>query len=385
VWYRLSRDPKGHDPGTTRILFEGSKHFGRTFRDVPLSYLDWLLGQPWLDPASYLGRMLSLYLGRLAESNLTHLEQEAFDTRGFSPLDAMPGERRGTVMVQEQDPLDPHWRTPPDDWIKPTVRKRKPSTWMQRRPREQIEAEDEAINQRWTHSHGQRLLWEDGLDLPPMPVLHGRKGRNRVYWTVIDGEPVLKGKEDDGLRVVAWDRCMEAIDAMGTAQDLESLDDRHQRAALLTRLLSQSEGWAEDGNALMDELKEVYLRRKDQLERREESLTDLKEAVVTDGEGTRQKGRHRSVGRGAVQKIAADMQGARITEGIRMMRGCRTLDDLADVAMWIRNHREDFTEDSLSKLRGWHAFFQAEIVKEQLAELQAKYGPPRQDALVAVS
>jgi hypothetical protein len=180
---------------------------------------------------------------------------------------------------------------------------------------------------------------------------------------------------------------MEAIDAMGTAQSLEDLDERHERAVLLTRLLSQSEGWAEDSNALIDELKEVFLRRKDQLERREETLTDFKAATVTDtdGEVNGKKGRHRSVGRGAVQKIAADMQGARITEVIRMMRGSRTLDDLADVAMWIRNHREDFTEDSLAKLRGWYGYFQAEIVKEQLAELQAKYGPPRREEPVALS
>jgi hypothetical protein len=369
-------------------LFEDSQHRGKKFSELPLSYLDWLVGQEWLDSTSFLGKMLSLYLGRLAESNLTHLEHEAFDTRGFSPLDAMPGETRGTVMIQEQDPSDVHWRTPPGEWIEPTVRNRKPSTWMQHRPRSQVEAEDEALNQRWTHNHGQRLLWPDGLDLPPMPTLHGRKRRNGVYWTVSNGLPELRGKvEEDSQRVVAWDRCLEAIDQMSVTQDLEELEDRFQRATLLARLLAQAEDLPEDSNPLKDEVEEVYLRRKDQLARREETLTDFKTAAVTDdsGELAGRKGRVRSQGRGAVQKIASDMQAARVTEVIRMMRGCRTLDDLADVAMWVRNHKEDFTEDSLAKLRGWYANFQAEIIQAHMQELQSKFAWRRDQAPVPVS
>jgi hypothetical protein len=384
VWYRLAHDRKGFDPADTRILFEGSKHFGKTFRDVPLSYLDWPIGQEWIDPSSFLGKMLSLYLGRIAEGNLTHLEQEAFDTRGFSPMDAMPGDTIGTQMFEEDDPKEVHWRTPPASWMKPTLRRRKPSTWMQHRPRQKVEAEDEALNQDWSHNHGQRLLWPDGLNLLPMSTLHGRKSRSRVYWSIINHQPVLRGDEDDGQRVTQWDRCLEAIDQMNVAQDLDDLEDRHECAALMARFLAQTEGWCEESNAFKDEVEEAYLRRKDQLERREEALTDFKAAAVTDGECKR--GRVRSLGRGAVQKIAADMQAARITEAIRMMRGCRTLDDLADAAMWVRNHKEDFTEHSLAKLRGWYSYFQAEITQANLEELQAKFGNQhRQQEAVAVS
>jgi hypothetical protein len=374
VWYRLVRDPKGYDPGDCTVLFPGSRHYGKALRECPVSYVDWLLGQEWIDANSFFGRMLRLYAGGLAVTHFTHLCEEPFDTRGFSPMDAQPGTTISTVMVEEDDPGNVHWRTPPE-WCKTTVlRVRKPGSWGQRRPPAQVEAEDEAINQVWWSKGGQRLLWPEGLKLEPMSILQGRKARKRVYWSVVDGQPVVKGGDEDGLRVNAWDRALEAIDGVSSAIDLEDLGFRYRRAAPLVESLAMSEGLDPDSNPIKDELDEAYFRRKDQLERREEALTDFKSAAVTtDEEGTR-KGRRPSVVPGAVQRLAGDMQAARVHEVIRRFRGCRTLDDLADVALWIGNNRDLFEDDSLSKLRGWYSHFKSEVVKEQLAELQAKYG-----------
>jgi hypothetical protein len=374
VWYRLCRDPTGYDPGDCTVLFEGSKHFRKTLREVPVAYVDWLLGQDWIQPDSFFGRMLRLYAGRLARTHFVRLSEEPFDTRGFSPLDAQPGTTMLTVMLEEDDPGNDHWRTPPG-WCKATVlRVRKPGNWAQRRPPGQVEAEDEALNQvRWS-SGGQQLLWPDGLKLDPMSILHGRKARNRVYWAVEEGRPVVKGGQDDGLLVVSWDRTLEAIDLLGSTTDLDDLDRRYGRAAPLVESLAMSEGLDPDSNPLKDELDEGYFRRKDQLERREEPLTDFKSAAVTADEDGARKGRRRSVVRGAVAKLAGDIQAARVHEVIRRFRGCRTLDDLADVALWVRNNTDLFEENSLTKLRAWYAHFRAEVVKEQLAELQAKFG-----------
>jgi hypothetical protein len=369
VWYRLCRDPGGYDPGNCKVLFPGSKHFNKTLREVPISYVDWLNGQDWIDPASFFGRMLRLYAGRLARGHFTRLSEEPFDTRGFSPLDAQPGTTLLTEMIEEDDPGNCHWRTPPE-WAKRTVlRVRKPGTWAQCRPRSQAEAEDEAINQLWWSRGGQRLLWPEGLNLPPMPLLHGRKARSRVSWAVVEGKPVVKGGQDDGLRVTAWDRALEALDRVGSAADPDDLDQLYQRAALLVDSLAMSEGLDPDSNPIKDELDEGYHRRKDQLERREESLTDFKAACVTDGEG-----RPRSLGGKVVRRLAGDLQAARVHEVIRRFRGCRTLDDLADVALWVANNRDLFEEDSLARLRGWYSHFRAEVIQDQLAELQAKYG-----------
>jgi hypothetical protein len=186
----------------------------------------------------------------------------------------------------------------------------------------------------------------------------------------------VKGGEEDGLRVTAWDRALEAIDRMGSAPDLDDLDRLYRRAGLLVDSLAMSENLDPESNPIKDELDECYLRRKDQLERREEPLTDFRAACVTDGDDgpATGKGRPRSLGGRVVQKLAGDLQAARVHEVIRRFRGCRTLDDLADVALWIRNNSDLFEEDSLTKLRGWYAHFKAEVVKDQLEELQLKYG-----------
>jgi hypothetical protein len=380
VWYRLSRDPRGYDPGDCKVLFDGSKHFGKTLREVPVAYVDWLLGQDWVKPDSFFGRMLHLYAGRLARTHFVRLEEQPFDTRGFSPLDAQPGTTMLTVMLEEDAPGNVHWRTPAE-WCKATVlRVRKPGTWAQRRPPGQVEAEDEALNQvRWS-AGGQQLLWPEGLRLDPMPVLHGRKARNRVYWAVVDGRPVVKGDQDEGLRVVSWDRALEAIDRVSSAPDIDDLDRRYRRAAPMVESLAMSEGLDPDSNPIKDELDEGYLRRKDQLARREEPLTDFKAACIAEGDG-----RPRSLGSRVVQKLAGDMQAARVHEVIRRFRGCRTLDDLADVALWISNNRDLFEEASLAKLRAWYAHFKAEVVKEQRAELMAKYGGVDEKSLSATA
>ena len=311
VWYRLCRDPKGYDAGECKVLFPGSKHFNKTLRDVPVSYIDWLLGQDWIEQDSFFGKMLRLYAGRLARVHFIHLSEEPFDTRGFSPLDAQPGTTMLTVMVEEDDPGNPHWRTPAE-WCKRTVlRIRKPGNWSQCRPRVQAEAEDEAINQVWWNSRGQGLFWPDGLKLESMPALHARKARNRVSWAVVAGKPVVKGGgEKDGMRVTAWDRTLEALDRMSSASDLDDLDGLYQRAVLLVESLAMSEGLDPDSNPIKDDLDESYLRRKDQLERREESLNDFKAASVTDGEG-----RLRSLGGRVVRKLAGEMQAARVHGG----------------------------------------------------------------------
>ena len=180
----------------------------------------------------------------------------------------------------------------------------------------------------------------------------------------------MKGGEDDGLAGRPPGIApLEAIDQVGSASDPEDLERRYQRAALLVESLAMSEDLDPDSNPIKDELDEAFFRREDQLERREEPLTDFKAAVITDGES-----RPRSLGGKVIQKLAGDMQAARVHEVIRWFRGCRTLDDLADVALWIKNNQDLFEEDSLAKLRGWFAHFRAEVVQEQLAELQRKYG-----------
>jgi hypothetical protein len=64
-------------------------------------------------------------------------------------------------------------------------------------------------------------------------------------------------------------------------------------------------------------------------------------------------------------------------EVVRWMRSCRSLDELLDVAAWVRRHQGDFTEESLAKLRSCYAYFKAEITKANPTELVEKYGDER--------
>jgi hypothetical protein len=76
-----------------------------------------------------------------------------------------------------------------------------------------------------------------------------------------------------------------------------------------------------------------------------------------------------------IGKLAADLQHARVTEVVRMLRGCRSLDDLADVALWVANHKNEFTAESLAHLRCWYARTRDEITRHHLDELLTRYGP----------
>jgi hypothetical protein len=97
-WFRLQTDPHGFDPGDTEILFENSVHRGKCLRECPLSYLDWLNGQEWLEPASFLSHMLRLYLGRKPRCEVAELEALSFDSIGFDPSEARA--KVGVLMLR---------------------------------------------------------------------------------------------------------------------------------------------------------------------------------------------------------------------------------------------------------------------------------------------
>jgi uncharacterized protein (DUF3820 family) len=356
------------------------KHKGQSLADLPTGYLDWVYSSYedtgpvladliagayrrrlrksrvwWNEPCETLWGTIDVVLEREEFSFLPGVDDyEPFATRGFIPSEAFGGAPR------------------------------KPSAWMQCRPRPQTEAEDEAINQ--PHTDG-------GLALPPMPVLFARRDRKRVFWAVLKGDlcredgkvlvpknsPVIKGqdrdkKPTDAGRLRIWDDTMEAIDQVASATDLEELEYRHRRAYILLGFLAQTEDWNEDANPLLEELEATHARRRGTLERREESLSQLAQSWVEDaGEEGSSPGRRRCRGR-ALQRLAADVQEARVHEVVRRMRSCRTLDDLADVGMWVCNHRDELTEPSLARLRGWYATFRAEITAANLSKLVGKCG-----------
>jgi uncharacterized protein (DUF3820 family) len=331
------------DPGRARMPF--GCHAGTTLDELETSYLDWLLGNDDLELGTALRWLLTAELRRRESRvpvytgeeetvvamvldadghehrfpytrvkivgyipKLPELEHEAFDTRGFIPSEALGGGDR------------------------------KPSGWSCSRPRAVGQAEDERFNQ----DHG----------LPPMPVLHAKKERKRVFWSVLDGVgPVIKdGGEDPGTdisRLLQWDVALEALDRLAGADDLADLEARHAEAVELVRLLAHDEGWDPDSNALLDEVLQAYTARKEALERREVTFTDAPHRVEP---STRQKSRY-----------SGDVEAARVHEVIRWLRGSRTQEDLLDVAAWIRRHRDEFTGEALACLRKWFVFFHAEL------------------------
>jgi uncharacterized protein (DUF3820 family) len=343
------------DPGQARMPF--GAHTGQTLDELETSYLDWLLGSDdlelgpalkWLATAELRRRetRLPVYDGTQEAVTLTAMDAAGhvhtfaytrpkvvgyvpklpeiedwvpYDTRGFIPSEALGGGDR------------------------------KPSAWMMSRPRAQMQVEDEVLNQTWNHAGGQRVLWREGLGLPPLPVLYARKDRKATYWSVIDGEPVIKGEDADTdvPRLLQWDAVLEALDRLAGADDLDDLEVRHVEAVELVRMLAQDEGWDLNCNALLDEVLRAYTVRKEALERREVTFTDAPHRVEP---STRQKARY-----------AGDMEVARVHEVIRWLRGCRTEDDLFDVAAWVRRHRADFIEPALACLRRWYRHFLAEL------------------------
>src|SRR5262249_50780495 len=150
-----------------------------------------------------------------------------YDTRGFIPSEALGGGDR------------------------------KPSAWSMSRPRVQEQAEDEVLNQAWHHAGGHRVLWREGLGLPPMPGLYARNDRKRTYCAVRDGERVVKGEDADTdvPRLLQWDAVLEALDRLAGADDLEDLEARHAESMRLVELLARDEGWDPDSNTLLDEVR----------------------------------------------------------------------------------------------------------------------------------
>jgi uncharacterized protein (DUF3820 family) len=346
-----------HDPGQARMPF--GVHDGEQLDELETSYLDWLIGEVELGPA--LGWLVRAELRRRESSvpiydgsqeTVTEVAHDAdgnehvltrtrpkvvgrvkklpeiedwiaFDTRGFIPSEALGGGAR------------------------------KPSTWSMSRPKSQVQAEDESINQTWHHQRGQRLLWREGLGLPPMPVLHARRDRKRTYWSVIDGEPVIKGEDaqTDVGRLLAWDAALEAVDEVGRAEDMLDLENAHDQALQAVEQLAREEHWDTTSNPLLDELAQACQRRREQLERHEELFTDTAHKVEpADGGRVRRKG-----------YSDENLMVARAHEAVRRMRGCRTLDDLLDEGLRIRLHRDQFDEDALNYLRLWFMTFRAEI------------------------
>src|SRR5262249_39279249 len=157
-----------------------SQHYGKTLREVPVSYLDWLVGQSWIEPHSFFGRMARLYLGRLVDGLLLPLLEEPFDSRGFIPCQRLGGSRIVSVSIRDSGVVLKRPQDARPWWEVPEVIHRKPSAWSQHRPRQQVEAEDEALNQVWWSSRGQLLMWSDGLALETMNVLRDRQDRKRV-------------------------------------------------------------------------------------------------------------------------------------------------------------------------------------------------------------
>jgi uncharacterized protein (DUF3820 family) len=342
------------DPGQARLPF--GRHQGQRLDELSTSFLDWLVGSDielgtalaWLVKAE-LGRretQVPLYDGSLeevveisrdAEGNAIPLKRTRDRVVGYAPKlpeveDWVPYDTRGFIPSESLGGGD-----------------RKPSAWSMSRPRAQVLAEDEALNQVWNHSGGQRVLWREGLGLPPLPVLHARKDRKRTYWSVIGGEPVIKGEDADTEvpRLLQWDAVLEALDRLAGADDLDDLEARHAEAVRLVWLLAQDEGWNPDSNVLLDEVLRSYTARKEALERREVTFTDAPHRVEP---SARQK-----------RNYAGDVEAARVHEVIRWLRGCRTEDNLLDVAAWVRRHRTDFTETALACLRRWYRHFLAEL------------------------
>jgi uncharacterized protein (DUF3820 family) len=321
-------------PGEARLPF--GKHEGEALSDVETSYLDWALGQDWLQGYHATSWLIAAELRKRSGTVLVYVDpfgppvgridrlheiedREPFDTRVFVPterLSGAPGRRS--------------WRS------------------LVRRPREAAQAEDEAVNQR--------------LGLPPMHELFERQARNRVYWarTEEDGF-VIKGDDDatDADRLRSWDRALEGLDRLGGAQDLNHLDLLYAKGRAQVELLALAEGWDIGSNQLLDELDEAYRRRHDALLRQEVTFTDADHRVEGQEEGEeaaprRRKGRSRGEG-------VVDLEPARAHEVVRRMRGCRTLEQLADVGFWVARHRDEFREETLAKLRNWFSFFRAEL------------------------
>jgi uncharacterized protein (DUF3820 family) len=312
------------------------KHEGECLADVDARYLDWLVGEGFFDDSPVFG----------------HLVMRAIRNRCFRvrvTCDPVGGKTCGYVLVlpeiDEYEPFATRGFTPSE---RLTGAPRKPGVATMARPKACQSAEDDAINQE--------------MGLPPMAVLHERRERNKTYWAWTEDEgPVIRGGEEatDGDRLRAWDRALESLSRVEAAQDLDDLGLRAGEAEVLIRLLAQSEGWDESGNQLLDELHTAFRRRELALLRREECCTDADQRVVAEGEeeaparGKRHKG-----GRNYADE---NVLTARVHEVVRHMRGCRTEDELLDVAFWVKRHADEFDDEHLAALRKWYSYFLAQL------------------------
>ena len=67
----------------------------------------------------------------------------------------------------------------------------------------------------------------------------------------------------------------------------------------------------------------------------------------------------------AVRSVRVDEKVNRyIVELIRRMRGAGDETDLADVALHIRLHRAEFSDEAIGRLRAWYCHFKAELATE---------------------
>ena len=132
-----------------RSFSPGSKHFNKTLRDVPISYIDWLLGHSDLDRPRFLLRQDASTLRRptAARGHFTTSAPRSPSTPVASPpLDAQlrrgPSRSSGGRWRRTIRGILTGERLP--SGARPLVlRIRKPGNWSQCRPRVQAEAEDE--------------------------------------------------------------------------------------------------------------------------------------------------------------------------------------------------------------------------------------------------
>jgi uncharacterized protein (DUF3820 family) len=308
------------DPGQARMPF--GCHAGQLLDELKTSYLDWLVGSDvelggalaWLIKAELRRResCVPVDTGEQEDVVAIVLDAEGHEHRFRYTRPKVVGYVPKLPEVEDWVPYDTHGFIPSEAL---GGGDRKPSAWSMSRPRAQVQAEDEALNQVWNRAGGQRLLFREGLDLPPVRVGQNRRDRNRAYWASTEAGPVLKGSDDtDVQRLKLWDSTLEALDAVGHAEDLLDLEDAYYRALRLTELLARDEHWDVSSNTLRDELDQVYGRRREQLARREVSFSDAEKRLDPYAG---------SVARWA-RGDAIDMVPARVHEAVRRMRGCRS-------------------------------------------------------------
>jgi hypothetical protein len=286
-------------PGRARLSF--GKHAGERLDALDAGFLDWLLGTGWIGPATRW--LVAAELRKRSGRRLVYTD----------PL-GLPAGAVDDLAELEKDPFEPRAFVPSEAM---GGAPRRPSTWSQRRPPAVAQADDERVSQ--------------DLGLPPAHVGRERRDRNRVFWAAVAGQPTLKADDADASTVRSWADALEGIDALAAAGDLAELDLRYARAS--------ARGWPAGAEALQEQLDQAYAARRDQLLAGEVDFTDAARRVEPTS---------RRRGRGVPES-------ARVVEVQRRFTGCRSLDDLLDVAYWVARHAGDFSEQALAALRSSYA------------------------------